>query len=59
MSEPREITDYLRQTTELGGSDLHLTVDAPPATRVDGTLRGLEDFPLTAAQVRSHSRHHE
>ncbi len=52
MSEPREIIDYLRQTTELGGSDLHLTVNAPPATRVDGTLRALEDFPFSAAQVR-------
>lgn len=52
MSEPRQIIDYLRQTTELGGSDLHLTVNAPPATRVHGSLRALGDSPLTAAQVR-------
>lgn len=52
MSEPKEIVDYLRMTTERGGSDLHLTVNAPPASRVDGVLEALEDFPLDAAQVR-------
>ncbi len=46
MSEVREITDYLRQTVELGGSDLHLSAWAPPAARVSGTLKPLEDFLL-------------
>ena len=53
MSEPKEIVEYLRKTTELGGSDLHLTVDAPPAARVHGTLTALEDFPFSAAQIRT------
>lgn len=46
MSEVREITDYLRQTVELGGSDLHLSAWAPPAARVSGALQPLEDFLL-------------
>ncbi len=52
MSDAREIIDYLRLTVEKGGSDLHLTVNAPPATRINGTLQALEDFPLDARQVR-------
>ena len=52
MSEAKPILDYLRQTHEMGGSDLHLTVGAPPAARVNGTMHALEDFPLTASQVR-------
>lgn len=52
MNQPREIRDYLSLTVELGGSDLHLTVGAPPATRVNGLLHPLEEFSLTADQVR-------
>ncbi|BCX46724.1 pilus retraction ATPase, PilT [Haloferula helveola] len=44
MSEAKEITDYLRETVELGGSDLHLSAWAPPAARVSGSLKPLEDF---------------
>ncbi len=49
--EPRDITDYLRQTVELGGSDLHLCAWAPPAARVGGRLLPLEEFVLTPDQV--------
>ena len=35
MNTPRDITDYLRQSVELGGSDLHLSAWAPPAARID------------------------
>lgn len=52
MSKAREITDYLRQTVELGGSDLHLSAGAPPAARVSGALVPLEEFLLDAAIVR-------
>lgn len=51
MSEPKEITDYLRQTVELGGSDLHLSADAPPAARVAGILKPLEDFLFDSRTV--------
>jgi twitching motility protein PilT len=42
----RDITDYLAQTREKQGSDLHMCVGAPPASRVHGTLVPLEDFEL-------------
>ena len=51
MSEPREIADYLRQTVELGGSDLHLSGWAPPAARVSGALQPLEEFLLDPPTV--------
>ena len=46
MSQVKNVTDYLRVTVELGGSDLHLSSGAPPAARVDGVLKPLEDFCL-------------
>jgi len=52
MNQTREIRDYLSNTVYLGGSDLHLTVGAPPATRVNGLLHPLEKFPFSADQVR-------
>lgn len=51
MSPVREITDYLRQTVELGGSDLHLAAWAPPTARVSGQLVPLEEFALEPATV--------
>ena len=39
MNQAREIRDYLHLTVEKGGSDLHLTVGAPPAARVNGVLQ--------------------
>jgi twitching motility protein PilT len=58
-SEMRESLDtMLAALVEAGGSDLHLTVDAPPMIRVHGELRALPDYPQltstdTAALVRS------
>lgn len=52
MSEVRDITDYLRQTVELGGSDLHLSAWAPPAARVSGNLVPLEEFLLDPDTTR-------
>ena len=52
MSQVREITDYLRQTVELGGSDLHLSAWAPPAARVGGNLVPLDDFLLDPETTR-------
>ena len=52
MSQAREITDYLRQAVELGGSDLHLSGWAPPAARVSGNLVPLEDFVLDPKTVK-------
>ncbi|MCP5536092.1 MAG: PilT/PilU family type 4a pilus ATPase [Akkermansiaceae bacterium] len=47
ISEVKNVTDYLRVCVELGGSDLHLSSGAPPAARVDGVLKALEDFCLS------------
>ena len=52
MTTPQGIRDYLAQTVTKGGSDLHLTVGAPPAARVHGGLEALEDKPFNADQVR-------
>jgi twitching motility protein PilT len=52
VSQAREITDYLRQAVELGGSDLHLSAWAPPAARVGGNLVPLEDFLLDPETTR-------
>ena len=53
MNEPKDITDYLRMVFEHGGSDLHISVDAPPAARINGNLEALENFAIDASQVRS------
>lgn len=40
-----ELNDLLQKVIDLEGSDLHLTVGAYPAVRVDGSLRYLDDQP--------------
>jgi twitching motility protein PilT len=55
----REALDtMLTELVQLGGSDLHLTVDAPPMVRIHGELNPLSDYPPmtprdTAELVRS------
>ena len=47
-----DLNTALRRMLQMGGSDLHLTVGAPPMVRVDG---GLRQHPLhydTLAQAR-------
>ena len=41
-----DLFDYLRLTREHGGSDLHITVGAPPAARVHGKLLPLTEFDV-------------
>jgi twitching motility protein PilT len=53
MSNIKSVTDYLRVTVELGGSDLHLSSGAPPAARVDGVLKPLEEFCLNEEVTKS------
>ena len=47
-----DLVDYLSQTRELGGSDLHITVGAPPLARVHGQLMHLHETPLEAEITR-------
>ncbi len=49
---PREITEYLRETVVRGGSDLHLSANAPACARVSGSLVAFDDETLSAATVR-------
>ncbi|MGH9405495.1 MAG: type IV pilus twitching motility protein PilT [Terriglobia bacterium] len=39
------LSDLLRRLVDLGGSDLHLTVNSPPRIRVHGELRPMEGMP--------------
>jgi twitching motility protein PilT len=53
MSEVKNVTAYLRVCVEMGGSDLHLSSGAPPAARIDGVLKPLEDFCLSDEATKS------
>lgn len=50
ISDPRAtLTDLLKRTVEMGGSDLHIRVDSPPQVRVHGLMQPLDDWePLNA-----------
>ncbi|MGH9402478.1 MAG: type IV pilus twitching motility protein PilT [Terriglobia bacterium] len=39
------LSDLLRRLVQMGGSDLHITVNSPPRVRLHGELKPLEDFP--------------
>jgi len=41
------LPDLLKETLDLGGSDLHLSIGSPPQVRVDGDLRRLAHPDLT------------
>ncbi len=49
----KDLVEYLGETVRRGGSDLHLSVNAPPMSRVNGTLQPLEAFPLAAEHCRN------
>lgn len=48
----KDLVEYLAETVRRGGSDLHISVNAPPMSRVNGTLQPLEAFPLAAEHCR-------
>ncbi len=47
-----EFKDYLKQLVQNDGSDLYLTVDAPPAAKFQGSLRPLEPVKLTRERLK-------
>jgi len=56
MSQQPQVGDLdlngaLRKMLSLGGSDLHVTVGAPPMARVDGALLPLEGFEILKPDV--------
>jgi len=50
---PREITEYLSETVARGGSDLHLSANAPACARVNGSLVSFDEEILDPASVRN------
>jgi len=48
-----EFKDYLKILVLKDGSDLYLTVDAPPAAKFQGTLKPLENIKLTNQQLKN------
>jgi twitching motility protein PilT len=47
------LPDLLKATLDLGGSDLHLSINSPPQVRVDGHLRRLELPDLTPEVLKA------
>lgn len=47
-----EFKEYLKMLVQNDGSDLYLTVDAPPAAKFQGVLRPLEPVKLTKERLR-------
>ncbi|MFA6163773.1 MAG: PilT/PilU family type 4a pilus ATPase [Methylobacter sp.] len=47
-----EFKDYLTILVQNDGSDLYLTVDAPPAAKFQGSLKALENTKLTPARIK-------
>ena len=52
MSTKKHIVDYLSETRNRGGSDLHITGGAPPACRINGTLEALADQDLSPEEAK-------
>lgn len=51
-AEDVHVDDLLRETTERGASDLHLSVGLPPVIRIDGTLVRLDYNPLAPNEIQ-------
>ncbi len=47
-----EFKDYLKILAHKDGSDLYLTVDAPPAAKFEGSLKPLENIRLTRERIK-------
>jgi twitching motility protein PilU len=47
-----EFKEYLKILANNDGSDLYLTVEAPPVAKFEGTLRPLENVRLTPARIK-------
>lgn len=52
MADSSDLVDYLRKARTLGASDVHITVGAPPAARVDGLLHPLDDYDLDSRTAK-------
>ena len=48
-----DIKEYLKALVQNDGSDLYLTVDAPPAAKFQGKLRPIENIKLSNEQLKA------
>lgn len=51
-NNPFDLVDLLSRTVSAGASDLHLSADAPPMVRINGSLAQLEDRAVTVQFCR-------
>ncbi|HOP81401.1 MAG TPA: hypothetical protein PLZ21_12625, partial [Armatimonadota bacterium] len=51
-AEDVHMDDLLREATERGASDLHLSVGLPPTIRIDGKLTSLSYNPLAPNDIQ-------
>ena len=45
--------ELIAQARQMGASDLHLTIGAPPVVRLLGELKPLKTAPVTAKQLQN------
>ena len=50
---PSTLRDYLQTMAQAGGSDLFLTVAAPPVVKIQGSFKALSRIPLQPADTRA------
>ena len=48
-----ELDTLLTDMLSKGGSDLHLAVDSPPKTRIDGVIHLLNQQPIGASEMEA------
>jgi len=53
MNNMIDLDTLLIDMLDRGGSDLHLSVGAPPKTRVHGTIQALRDQPASEAEIEA------
>ncbi len=51
-----DIHEILKKAINVGGSDIHLTVGAPPVIRVDGELKGASPELLTPEDTKGYAK---
>lgn len=49
---PVTLNQLLKAMVDQGGSDLHITTNSPPQTRIDGVLKPVNTDPLTPTQTK-------
>ena len=49
---PPTLNNLLKEMTDRGASDLHITTNSPPQIRVDGVLHPLQGDPMTPSETK-------